>query len=155
MRSVPVEVAGFYGRKIWQLAMRRFEPGEERPSGARRGGRPRARNGARRDERLRLRVSAEERARIENLAQASALAIGTYLRLSALNRKIRAAVPAVNYDCVRELARLAGNLDQALVAIYTRGGSPELRPVLEELLSLLERVHASLVGSDASPAERP
>lgn len=41
------------------------------------------------------------------------------------------------------------------MAIYTRGGSPELKPTLEELLSVLERLRAALVGADGSPAETP
>ncbi len=133
----------------------RFEPAEKRPSASRRGGRPPARAGERRDLRLRLRVSSAEKASIEILAQASALPVGTYLRLSALHRKVRAAVPAVNYDCVRELARVGGNLNQALIAIYARGGSPELKPTLEELLFLLELLRASLVGADGGSAETP
>lgn len=116
----------------------------------RRGGRPRAGDGARRDQRLRIRLSKNERGRIEILAQACALSVGTYLRLAALNRKIRPAVPAVNYDCLRELARLGNNLNQALVATYTRGASPELRPILLELLSLVRLLRSALVSRDGS-----
>lgn len=113
-----------------------------------RGGRPRLRDDARRNERLRVRVSKAEKTQIENLAEAAALSLGAYLRLAALNRKVRPAVPAVNYLVLREHHRLGENLHQALLAVYTRGASSELRAILVELLTLLRDLRSALVGRD-------
>lgn len=121
----------------------------DRAAPPRRGGRPRLRDDARRNERLRVRVSKEERAQIENLAEAAALPLGTYLRWAALNRKIRPAVPAVNYLLLREHHRLGESLHQALLAVYARGASLELRAILLELLTLLQELRSALVGRDA------
>ena len=126
-----------------------MDPAPERAAPPRRGGRPRLRDDARRTKRLRVRVSEEERARIESLAEAAALSLGTYLRLTALNRTIRPAVPPINYGCIQQLARLGANLNQALLAVYTRGESSELRAILFELLALLRDLRSTLVGRDA------
>lgn len=100
-----------------------------------------------------MRVSKDERDRIEVLARACALSIGTYLRRAALGRKVQPAVPAINYHCIQELVRVGRNLNQALVTTYTRGASPDLRPTLLELLALLEGLRLALTGQRVERGE--
>ena len=100
-----------------------------------------------------MRVSKDERDRIEILARACALSIGSYLRRAALGRRLQPAVPAINYHCIQELVRVGRNLNQALVAMYTRGASSDLLPTLLELLALLEGLRSTLTGQKPDRGE--
>jgi hypothetical protein len=55
---------------------------------------------------LRVVVSADERARIEQRAKSAGLSVSAYLRAAGLNQPIRSVL---DYDAVRELAKVNGD----------------------------------------------
>ena len=100
-----------------------------------------------------MRVSKDERDRIDVLARACALSIGTTCAVLPSTARSSQPVPAINYHCIQELVRVGRNLNQALVAMYTRGASSELLPTLLELLALLEGLRSTLTGQKPNRGE--
>jgi len=68
-----------------------------------------------------VRVNAAERALLDDQAAAVALDVGTYLRQTGLRRWMGGAVPPINVEAWRELARATANLNQ-IAAHLNAGG---------------------------------
>jgi hypothetical protein len=77
---------------------------------------------------------------------------GAWLRRSGLGQFLRLPVPAINREAWAELARCAGNLNQAMKAV-NEGRIRELDPaVVEELLDQVQGLRRDLVKGP-TPAE--
>ncbi len=81
---------------------------EQEPNAPAGGGQP-ERDGQTRDRKrpIRVFVNDDERAEIERRAAVAALPLSAYLRAAGLNEPLR---PAYDYEAVRELVRVAGDL---------------------------------------------
>ncbi len=117
--------------------------GAEGKSGERRRpGRPAKAAAERRDAVIGVRVNAGERALLADRAAAAGWDVGTYLREAGLRRRIVGAVPAVNVEAWRALARTTSNLNQ-LTAHLNAGHRPDptgTRRLGETLTALAEAV---------------
>ena len=76
---------------------------------------------------------------------------GAWLRRSGLGQFLRLPVPAINREAWAELARCAGNLNQAMKAV-NEGRIRELDPaVVEELLDQVQGLRRDLVQGPTPP----
>ncbi len=91
-------------------------------------------------------VSPAELAHLLDLAGDLHLPLRTYLRNAALGAKLPRAVPQVNTELARDLARVGGNLNQLLHAVHI--GKVKDPPAIDllELQSLLAQVRRQLRG---------
>lgn len=98
---------------------------------------------------LNLDVSPAELALLRDFATRLRLPLRTYIRRTALGAKLPLAVPAVNADLARDLARVGGNLNQLLQAVhFGKVKEPPLVDLLE-LQSLLAQVRRLLRGESS------
>lgn len=123
---------------------------DEAPSANRRGRGGRPRSPDPRSGQVMVRLTASERARLDDLAGAGGIA--EYLRATALGWKPRLArvVPTLNADAWRDLAPVMANLNQ-----LTRhanegrlGVLGDLTPVLDDIRQRVMSLRAALVGRD-------
>lgn len=103
---------------------------------------------------LMVRLTPDEQTQVEESARQSGLPVATYIRTVILGRRLAPVVPQVNFDAIDQLRRIGNNLNQAVVAIYTRSLSPSLRPPLLELVTLVRKLRAELAGKPAVDYER-
>lgn len=103
---------------------------------------------------LMVRLTPDEQTQVEDSARQSGLPVATYIRTVILGRRLAPVVPQVNFDAIDQLRRIGNNLNQAVVAIYTRSLSPSLRPPLLELVTLVRKLRAELAGKLAVDYER-
>lgn len=96
--------------------------------------------------RLDVALSPTELAVLIEVAGDVRLPLRTYVRKAALGAKLPPAVPAVNSQLARDLARVGGNLNQLLHAINI--GKVKEPPAVDllELQSLLAQVRRQLRG---------
>jgi hypothetical protein len=96
--------------------------------------------------RLDVALSPSELALLLEVAADLRLPLRTYVRRAALGAKLPSAVPAVNAELARELARVGGNLNQLLHAVHT--GKVKEPPAIDllELQSLLAQIRRQLRG---------
>lgn len=96
--------------------------------------------------RLAVRFSAAEAERLREIADQIRLPLRTFVREAALGAKLPRAVPAINAQLARDLARVGGNLNQLLQAIHV--GKVKEPPLVDllELQSLLAQVRRQLRG---------
>ena len=73
---------------------------------------------------------------------------GQWLRMAALDQ-LPPVVPALNVEAWTSLARLAGNLNQAQLAINRGDGDMHQIELLEELLKAVAALRRELIGSHA------
>ena len=73
---------------------------------------------------------------------------GQWLRMAALGR-LPPAVPALNVQAWAELARLAGNLNQAQAAINRSDGDTHQIELLDELREAVSALRRELIGARA------
>jgi len=87
---------------------------------------------------LRVVVSAEDRARIEERARVAGLSVAAYLRVSGLGHPIRSVL---DYDAVRDLAKLNGDQSRlgGLLKLWLEEG-PGCRAHELDVRRLLERI---------------
>ncbi len=96
--------------------------------------------------RLAVRFSATEAELLRELADQIRLPLRTFVREAALGAKLPRAVPQVNAELARDLARVGGNLNQLLHAVHI--GKVKEPPAIDllELQSLLAQVRRQLRG---------
>jgi len=124
----------------------------EGTSGARRRpGRPAKAAEERRDAVIGVRVNTGERALLADRAAAAGWDVGAYLREAGLRRRVVGAVPAVNVEAWRELARTTANLNQ-LTAHLNAGrlhdptGTGRLGETLAALAEAVRVLRLALLG---------
>ena len=95
---------------------------------------------------LDLALSPAELQVLQDLAFRLGLPLRTYIRDAALGAKLPRAVPSVNSELARDLARVGGNLNQLLHAVHI--GKVKEPPAVDllELQSLLAQVRRQLRG---------
>jgi len=98
---------------------------------------------------LDIALSPAEFTTLQELAVYLGLPLRTYIRDSALRAKLPRAVPTVNADLARDLARVGGNLNQLLHAVHI--GKVKEPPAVDllELQSLLAQVRRQLRGESS------
>ena len=96
--------------------------------------------------RLDLALSSTELALLLEVAGDLRLPLRTYVRKAALGARLPPAVPVVNSELARDLARVGGNLNQLLHAVNT--GKVKDPPAVDllDLQSLLAQVRRQLRG---------
>jgi len=124
----------------------------------RRPGRPAKTAEERRDAVIGVRVNAGERTLLADRAAAAGWDVGTYLREAGLRRRVVGAVPAVNVEAWRELARTTANLNQ-LTAHLNAGHRPDptgtgrLGETLAALAEAVRVLRLALLGVAPEAAE--
>jgi hypothetical protein len=101
-----------------------------------------------RREQVSVRLNGAEAAALTAAARAAHLPVTTYVRRSALGHRIT-AVPAVNLEAWRDLARTLGLLNQAVAAIHVGKVPADLRPVLDAVAAQVRRLRLDLNGNAA------
>ncbi len=96
----------------------------------------------RRDAVIGVRVNAGERALLADRAAAAGWDVGTYLREAGLRRRVVGAVPSVNVEAWRALARTTSNLNQLTAHLHAvhRPDPTGTRRLGETLTALAEAV---------------
>lgn len=100
--------------------------------------------------RLEVKVSADERGNIEEMARACGLSLSEFVRRAALRQKIApiAKVPEANLAIYPELGRIGSNLNQIATALnagkFTDG--PRLGELVLELKKHLDDTRRQLLG---------
>jgi hypothetical protein len=132
------------------------------------GGRPALDPADKKSSTIGVRVTAEERARLQKKADALGLrGLSTFLRKVALGRQLPSPPPSLpNADCYQELGRLGKNLNSQLVALHgVRAGLVQNRDAMTRTILRTERVteqamaevrelRALLIGLDVDEGER-
>ncbi len=107
----------------------------------------------RREVRYTLYLSPEELATLrERAARTKTPALSAYIRQAALGRAPAQAIPTVNQQAYRELARLAANLNQVAHhlnqgAIVTVGPGQQFSRDIAELTELVRRLRLDLTNA--------
>lgn len=110
-------------------------------------GRPPKTDAERRDYKVGVRFTEEERHQIEALAAACSLSFSEFVRKAALGRRLRATVPAVNREAWAELARVVSNLNQIAHRLNAaEGGAGDLAAVLAETREQVQALRRDLLG---------
>lgn len=116
-----------------------------------RGGRPRSPDP--RSDQVMVRLTASERARLDELAGVGGVA--EYLRATALRRqpRIPRVVPEVNAEAWRSLAPVLSNLNQLTRRANVEGGSlaDDLLPILTDVQAQVVALRAALIGRVEDP----
>lgn len=123
------------------------EDQQQRPR--RRGGRPRAAPGARRDVTIGVRLAPSELAEVGRRAQAAGQTPATWLREAALSRRLPSPpAPEANREQYAALARLSANFNQ--LAHQANGGGHVLVDdlLLRSAIVELRRLRMALIGAD-------
>lgn len=104
-------------------------------------GRPRAAEGAARDQVLGLRLTPDERAAIEAQAARAGLTVSDYARRVILGHRVKAAVTDVDAAALVELNRLGVNLNQIAKQLNARKAAPaQIEPLLVTIRAAVERL---------------
>lgn len=94
-----------------------------------------------------VRVSAEEYAALRAKAEQMGMTPAQWLREAALSRRLPSPpVPAINRDQYRELARLAGNINQLAHAANSGQPVTVAGEMLERLAGEVGRLRLALLG---------
>jgi len=96
--------------------------------------------------RLRLGLTQQEWRLLSARAKAVGLPPVDFARLMVLHLGIALPRPRLNFQVLGALSNIGNNLNQALRAINSGRLSPELRPSLDELFSLLREIRTALVS---------
>jgi hypothetical protein len=114
---------------------------------------------------VRVRLTEEEKGRLDQIAREMGLSLSGYFRRLALDRPLPSRrpirpIPEVNQDLYVELRRVGVNLNQ-LAQRMNRAESPdrqEILPVLELLAGAVADITVKVIGAgrdEASPGESP
>lgn len=115
-----------------------------------RTGRPRAAEGAARDQVLGLRLTLDERAAIDAQAARAGLTVSDYARRVILGHRVKAAVTDVDVAALVELNRLGVNLNQIAKQLNARKAAPaQIEPLLATIRAAVER----LAGDDRTAGD--
>ena len=99
-----------------------------------------------------VRVNAAERALLDDQAMAARLDVGTYLREAGLRRRVVGAVPAINVEAWRDLARAMANINQLAAHLNGGGrfderGTARIGDALDALREEVRALRLALLGA--------
>jgi hypothetical protein len=134
---------------MFNLTKRKTMNEEKQLKGSRhsRGGRPRLPEHEKRIVRVTTQCSIAEADELMAAAERAGLKVAEWLRVAGLGQHIK-SIPAINRAAYSELSRLAGNLNQLLVAAHKSGSVPlqQLSTILSATRAEVQKLRLELLG---------